>query len=628
MRIKSLTELKTELAAAPADKRAAYLEANESTIKFWCHVREHAEIIQLAPGIDGHKTLEAIESIINKAREDREVLHEKWSAGNATVDTACIDLPASLDLLPWPIDPKLKPLALEMLDREHAVTRVSSKTTVVDVSDAELPMMAFEDFNKFHARHRIEVDREKEKTIPLTKVWQEHPARKTRDGIVCDFTTAGDVGNKLNVFRGFPEHSVPAKSCQKFLDFIREVICEGDDYHYRYVIAWLADIVQNPHRKSGVCLVLRSDAEGTGKSFFGKMIAELFGKHAYIANSPKELLGSFNAHMAYCLFCVCNEVLWGGDHATSDALKAKITEDVIGLERKGFDTVQLRNSTRYVLTSNNTLPVAAGEHSRRYFVLDVSTVKKGNKKYFAEIAAEMHDGGFAALMEMLQAHDLSAEALDEAGIDLWRAPLTKARSAVAYEGAPPVERFVMHAIATGGLDAECGGRIDFNEERPTRIIKKEFKEAARAFTGVRLRGDLDTALTKALKNLECGVRADLKMEDHASGRRVPAYDLPPLKVLREALVKKWGEGILEAAGFEGVTMDTNETPPTRAIGGLRLTHKGWSRQRSAMAALRGFKQRAAGKARERAENDRATAEAANEWLGRSAAPGARAAALH
>ncbi len=615
--LKNLAKEFDELATEQA--KVDHLDANAAEIKFLAHVHGRAALIAKLP-LCGT----ALEDLIKEASLEMELLTSKWLVlydhHDPRTDVANIfvpDGPRAFDVLPWPISKDLLPIALEILDRNHAVTRIASKTAIVDTSDDELPMMTIEAFGQFNAHRRIMVDPEKGKTVPLTTIWHQHPARKTRGGVVCDFATIGDVGHKLNIFRGFPVQADANKSCAKFLAFIHDVICAGNDHYYRYVVAWLADIVQNPNRKSGVCLVLRSDAEGTGKSFFGKMIAQLFGRHAYIANSPKELLGSFNAHMASCLFCVCNEVLWGGDHASADALKAKITEDVIGLERKGFDTIQIRNSTRYVLTSNNTLPVAAGEHSRRYFILDVSGVHKGDTNYFAELDAEMNQqGGLSALMHLLSTYDLSSDAPHMEGIDLWRAPLTKARTAVAINAASLVDQFVAHIIATGGFEFEFDCRFDLHEAAPTRFRKSVLIDAAQRFTKGQFRGSLETAVTKALKALECGIRADLKTDD-ASGRRVPAYDLPPLAILREALVKRWGEGVLENVGFEGVSLDVTvtetELPPSAA--GLR---ESWQRQRNIKVSLSAFRQRLIDREHDRAENDQAIKESATEWLMRQA----------
>ena len=77
---------------------------------------------------------------------------------------------------------------------------------------------------------------------------------------------AGDVGNKLNLWRGFRGgvEQRGAKGCERFSAFAHEVICSGNG-HYRYLMKGEAHILQNRTR-SEVALGMRSDEEAVGKA--------------------------------------------------------------------------------------------------------------------------------------------------------------------------------------------------------------------------------------------------------------------------------------------------------------------------------------------------------------------------
>ena len=51
--------------------------------------------------------------------------------------------------------------------------------------------------------------------------------------------------SRFNLWRGFAVDPVEA-DVGPFLSFVRDVLCSNDDELFKYVMAWLADLVQNP----------------------------------------------------------------------------------------------------------------------------------------------------------------------------------------------------------------------------------------------------------------------------------------------------------------------------------------------------------------------------------------------
>jgi hypothetical protein len=89
------------------------------------------------------------------------------------------------------------------------------------------------------------------------------------------------------------------------------------------------------------------------------------------------------------------------------------------IERKGVDPVPVRNLVRLLVTSNNDWVVPVGMQGRRFMVVDVGEAAAQNAEYFAEIDAEMANGGREALLYHLLHFDLTK-------VNLRRIPVTAA----------------------------------------------------------------------------------------------------------------------------------------------------------------------------------------------------------
>src|SRR5208283_3142362 len=106
----------------------------------------------------------------------------------------------------------------------------------------------------------------------------------------------------------------------------------------------------------------------------------------------------FNSHMEACLLLQADEAFWSGDKVAEGRLKGLITSPIQMIERKGIDPTKARNFVHILVTSNESWAVPAGVDERRFAVFDVNPRCAGSRDYFAEMAAELEDGGYAALL--------------------------------------------------------------------------------------------------------------------------------------------------------------------------------------------------------------------------------------
>ena len=239
--------------------------------------------------------------------------------------------------------------------------------------------------------------------IRASEFWLVDPKRREFHSITFD--PSGKQAGNYNLFRGFAVKSVQG-DCERYLDLVQDIICNGNDEAAEYVLNWLAHVIQKPLEKPETALVLRG-RQGTGKTSFASIFGHLLGRH-YIEESDMErVVGRFNAAMADKLVVLIDEGLWGGDRSKVGPLKAFITQKSITIEKKGVDSIVLPHHARLIIASNEAWAVHADQDDRRFVFLDVSDAKAQDSDYFSLLFKQMGAGGDEALLDFLQRRDIS-----------------------------------------------------------------------------------------------------------------------------------------------------------------------------------------------------------------------------
>jgi hypothetical protein len=241
---------------------------------------------------------------------------------------------------------------------------------------------------------------------PIIKWWLEHPDRRQYvGGIIFDPSTTESPAGCLNLWRDFAVK--PARgSWSKLRDHVHKIVCSGNTEYFNYLMGWMARLVQQPQLPGEVAVVL-CGGMGTGKGILGRALRKLFGQHGMQISNSKHLTGNFNAHLRDCVFLFPDEAFYAGDKPGIGTLKMLITEDVIPIEAKFKDAIQVKNYLHILMASNNEWVVPAALDERRFFVLKVSDARKQDKPYFATIQKELDAGGYAAMLHDLLNYDIS-----------------------------------------------------------------------------------------------------------------------------------------------------------------------------------------------------------------------------
>lgn len=157
-----------------------------------------------------------------------------------------------------------------------------------------------------------------------------------------------------------------------------------------WVLDWLANIIQDPMRRSEVAPLIRDEGSlllsggGTGKSsMLDWIMTEIIGeKYCLSVANNDDIYDSFNARLEGKLLVVVEET--GGDtnFKNKDTLKQKITQKKQYVNKKGIESYEVNDYSRWMFFTNNRNPLRT---DRRFAVFDTDNRKRGNEAYFTKL---------------------------------------------------------------------------------------------------------------------------------------------------------------------------------------------------------------------------------------------------
>lgn len=222
------------------------------------------------------------------------------------------------------------PVLQEMNERHAVIENYGGKCVVSDeVYDPTLDRyrfvpQAFIDFKNRYLNRQVQDGchaNGKPKFVSLGKWWLAHPLRRTYKRVV--FAPNQDDPDAYNLWTGFAVESI-AGDWSLFDSHIRNVICDGNDEYYNYLIRWLARTVQEPENPGQVAIVLRG-GKGCGKSLFVETFGRLFGRHFLATTSAEHIAGRFNEHLQTIVVLFGDEAFFAGNKDHERTLKGLVT---------------------------------------------------------------------------------------------------------------------------------------------------------------------------------------------------------------------------------------------------------------------------------------------------------------
>jgi hypothetical protein len=202
-----------------------------------------------------------------------------------------------------------------------------------------------------------------------------------------------------NLFTGFKASLKPVKRnyeiIQPFLNHIKEVLVNGNEEYYYWLMQYFAYIIKNPDKKTSIIIIFQGK-QGTGKSiivdtFYEKIIGD---NYATATNAPmRDFFGNFNSKLSNKVFSVINEA--GNElRGCMDKIKDLSTAPTINIEKKGKDPIVFTNYNNFIGTTNNMNPFDIAWDDRRFAWFKVNTKYLKNDEYFQNLADTINHEDF------------------------------------------------------------------------------------------------------------------------------------------------------------------------------------------------------------------------------------------
>lgn len=364
------------------------------------------------------------------------------------------------------------------------------------------------------------------------------------------------------------------KACRLTLEHILDVWCDRDARLFRWVLAWMAQMIQDPEHLTGTFLVVQG-GQGCGKGIvINGVLGRILGRGFLQIAEKRHLVGNFNGLLQGRTLIFADE-LFVRDPEAKNSLKNKVSEPTITVERKGEEPYEIRNTSRIIMATNEPHAIDAEADDRRACVLRASNrrvVPRGaaadhpNRFYFDALGAEVKGEGAPAFFRFLLGLDVS-------GVDLRTPPTTPALVQQKLLSLPPLARWWHERLCEGVLSgSQDAAPTDADYEWPTtrtkaRIAASFDRFAERQRLGEFKRPTLDQ-LWHFCTDRKGPVRLTRNGERESTGAREYVYKVPALDEARAAFAEwlavpldmmAWGE-VADPGEDGGASLEPDTAP--------------------------------------------------------------------
>jgi hypothetical protein len=179
----------------------------------------------------------------------------------------------------------------------------------------------------------------------------------------------------LNTFRGYKASITNDNndSLDPLLLYIRDIMCNGLEEVYEYLLNWLSFIVQRPDKPfSAILMVDRSNVSGVFWRFFSEKI--LGRSNCRICTTIQAVTARFNEHIEDKRFILSEQCNTSSIREVS-VLKNLITGRTVNIEKRTIDLKQASSSHCIALISNHENHDFITDGDWRFMVIECSSVK-------------------------------------------------------------------------------------------------------------------------------------------------------------------------------------------------------------------------------------------------------------
>ena len=280
---------------------------------------------------------------------------------------------------------------------EKYFAKILSPTMFVETKKNDYVLYKRTDFGvAFQHLHYWEYDEEKKRAIkkPFMLKWLSDEDIRFYNKVDYYPTINMCPKNTFNLWNDFPIKSIPLDNDAdtSLLHFHIKTLLKEDEKDIEWFLNWLAHIVQFPHKKTEVAVILYGKIVGTGKSLIAEeFLKKIIGDNKMITTCRTDkIFGKFTNTQGK-LLCVLNEASGKETFELNEIIKESITGKTIEMEKKGVDALRIRDYLNYIITTNNLNCIKLEEGDRRFMVFNTSSKMKGDVEYFNNLASALDD---------------------------------------------------------------------------------------------------------------------------------------------------------------------------------------------------------------------------------------------
>ncbi|MFH1218152.1 MAG: primase-helicase family protein [Pseudomonadota bacterium] len=389
--------------------------------------------------------------------------------------------------------------ALPTIQQRFGLINMNGKIWVLDRSalDARTDQGCAENLKLSNRSDgKLQIERALKSQYPQADVSQIVKEFWHDPGTICysgvEFNPKGSSDKYLNLWVG-PTISPMSGKWSGIKSFLLEIVCDGDQAAYNYLLGYIAHALQRPEEKPGVMIILIG-GQGIGKGTLGSIFRKIWNATYIQVNNIDAVTGNFNASLERAFIVFMDEALFSGNRRASDALKSLVTEPIIHINEKYQPARQTRSYHRFIAATNASHFKNTERDDRRDFTLRVSESRKGDHAYWNELNNEIDHGGVEAMAYDLLAMDLSCfnvrdkpntnELLEQKlhGLE----PIPRWWHDCLYRGAIPEgdkwPEFVSTAKAIEGILQVAGGKI-YQKPSAISVVQEMMKLCPSAKSG-------------------------------------------------------------------------------------------------------------------------------------------------
>jgi hypothetical protein len=307
-------------------------------------------------------------------------------------------------------------------------------------------ILALQDFHNVEAPHRIEIKSKRGASMmPLSKLWFSSTQRRTY--IDADYYGPRETPPKghLNLYHGPAILPVEGK-WPLTEDFLKNIICAGDQKLYIWFLALLQWKIQNPTANPEVGFLLLG-LPGVGKGTLAHFLKQIFGVDHFLQfTDAAQAQNRFNSIIVGRFVLFYDETFYGHDPKLKQKLRGEITEPTVTIEAKFVNPFPMRNTALRIFASNEVAALPIDANDRRVVVFACAATHQNDFNYFAGLRKAMENGEVAAFV-----YDAQKANLKEFEQQRRRPPETEAKAKLALITGNPVATFLYHILRSDVL---------------------------------------------------------------------------------------------------------------------------------------------------------------------------------